>query len=75
MSQEALAKQVGITRKHLTQIETGRSLPSYELQSRLAEKLGPPVWDLFPRTEDEAGVTDRLAEADEVMARTGGGCS
>jgi putative transcriptional regulator len=47
MSQEALARAVGVSRNTVGSIETGRYEPSALLAFRLAEVLGEPVDRLF----------------------------
>jgi putative transcriptional regulator len=47
MTQEALAKSVGITRQTIIALETGRYAPSLELAMRLAGVFGCKVDDLF----------------------------
>lgn len=47
MTQEALAKSVGITRQTIIALETERYAPSLELAMRLAGTFGCKVDDLF----------------------------
>lgn len=47
MTQEALAKSVGVTRQTIIALETGRYAPSLELAMRLAGVFGCKVDDLF----------------------------
>ncbi len=47
MTQEALAKSVGITRQTIIALETGRYAPSLELAMRLAGVFGCKLDDLF----------------------------
>jgi putative transcriptional regulator len=47
MSQEALAKRVGIARQTIIAIEAGQYAPSLELAMRLASVFGRRVDDVF----------------------------
>ncbi|MBK8069134.1 MAG: helix-turn-helix transcriptional regulator [Rhodanobacteraceae bacterium] len=47
MSQEALARRVGITRQTVIALETGQYAPSLELAMRLAGEFGLRVDDVF----------------------------
>ena len=47
MTQEALAKSVGVTRQTIIALETGRYAPSLELAMRLAGVFCYKVDDLF----------------------------
>jgi len=47
MSQDALARRVGITRQTIVAIEGGRYAPSLELAMRLAHVFGRGVDDVF----------------------------
>jgi putative transcriptional regulator len=47
MSQEALAKRVGIARQTIIAIEAGQYAPSLELAMRLAQVFGKRVDDVF----------------------------
>jgi putative transcriptional regulator len=47
MTQEALAKAVGITRQTVIALESGRYTPSLELAMRLAAVFGKKVDDVF----------------------------
>jgi putative transcriptional regulator len=47
MTQEALARSVGVTRQTIIALETGRYAPSLELAMRLAAVFGCRVDDLF----------------------------
>ena len=47
MSQEALARAVGITRQTVIALETLRYAPSLELAMRLADVFGKSVNDVF----------------------------
>lgn len=47
MSQEALARSVGVTRQTIIALETGRYAPSLELAMRLAAVFDCKVDDLF----------------------------
>jgi putative transcriptional regulator len=47
LSQDDLARSVGVSRNTIGSIETGRYSPSALLAFRLAESLGMPVSELF----------------------------
>lgn len=47
LSQEALARRVGVTRQTIIAIEGGRYAPSLELAMRLARSFGLGVDDVF----------------------------
>lgn len=47
MSQEALARAVGITRQTVIALESLRYAPSLELAMRIADVFGQPVDDVF----------------------------
>lgn len=47
MSQEALAKRVGVARQTVIAIEAGQYAPSLELAMRLAQVFGRRVDDVF----------------------------
>lgn len=47
MTQDTLAKAVGVTRQTIVSLEGGRYAPSLELAMRLALVFGRPVDDLF----------------------------
>jgi putative transcriptional regulator len=47
MTQEALARAVGVTRQTIIALETGRYSPSLELAIRLADVFGKKVDDVF----------------------------
>ena len=47
MTQEALARAVGITRQTVISLETGRYAPSLELAMRLARVFGRGVDEVF----------------------------
>ncbi len=47
LTQDALARMVGVSRKTINTIETGKFVPSTLLAIRLARALGKSVEDLF----------------------------
>ena len=53
ISQETLAKNVGISRVHLSRIESGRAVPSVEIALRISGELGKEVGELFPAPRGE----------------------
>jgi putative transcriptional regulator len=52
LSQEALARAVGVTRQTIIAVEKGRFVPSTLLGLRLARFLGKPVEKIFWIVED-----------------------
>ncbi|ACK91920.1 conserved domain protein [Bacillus cereus AH820] len=47
MSQEKLAKEVGITRQYLSEIENGKKQPSVIIAIKIAKVLKIKVEDIF----------------------------
>lgn len=47
MTQEALAREVGVTRQTIIALEAGRYAPSLELAFRIARAFGAGVQDVF----------------------------
>ena len=60
MTQEHLARAVGVTRQTVVALETGRYAPSLELAMRLADVFGKTVDDVFFWTD---GKTPSLQKA------------
>ncbi len=65
LSQEWLAEQVGISRRHMIRIENGEHRPEPELRDKIAEALGAspdalPAVEQFPATFP-ASTTPRVA--------------
>lgn len=54
LSQDELAKLVGVTRQTISSIETGQYVPSALLAFLLAKALGKPVEQLFYLNGDES---------------------
>jgi putative transcriptional regulator len=54
MSQEALARRVGVARQTIIAIEGGRYAPSLELAMRLARSFGRSVDEVFFWAGDES---------------------
>lgn len=54
LSQEALARRVGVTRQTIIAIEGGRYAPSLELAMRLARSFDLSVDEVFFWTGDES---------------------
>jgi putative transcriptional regulator len=54
MTQEALAKAVGITRQTIIALEASRYAPSLELAMKIAEVFGCRVDDVFYRRKQTA---------------------
>jgi putative transcriptional regulator len=55
MSQDSLAKAIGVTRQTIISIEKGRFVPSTVLALRLARFFGKPVEELFQLADDGPG--------------------
>jgi putative transcriptional regulator len=54
MTQEELAKKVGVTRQTIISIEAGRYSPSLELAFRLAKIFNTTIEDVFLFEEDHS---------------------
>lgn len=54
MTQEALARDCGVTRQTIIALEAGRYAPSLELAFRIAEALERPLAEVFFRKTDAA---------------------
>jgi len=52
MSQEELAKRVGVTRQTIIAIENGKYLPSLRLAFKIAKVFGMKIEDIFIFEED-----------------------
>ena len=52
MSQEELARRVGVTRQTILAIEKGKYLPSLRLAFRIARVFGMKIEDIFIYDED-----------------------
>jgi len=52
MSQEELARRVGVTRQTIIAIEKGKYLPSLRLAFRIARVFGMKIEDIFIYDED-----------------------
>ena len=56
MTQEQLAKKVGVTRQTIIAIENGKYSPSLELAFRISLVFGSPLQEVFSyESEDEPG--------------------
>lgn len=55
LTQEDLARRVGVRRQTILAIEKGKFVPSALLAFRLAEALGMPVAELFEMEAGEGG--------------------
>ncbi|MBO8173473.1 MAG: helix-turn-helix transcriptional regulator, partial [Bacillaceae bacterium] len=53
MTQEELAKKVGVTRQTIIAIENGKYLPSLKLAFKLAKAFNVKIEDLFEYRESE----------------------
>jgi putative transcriptional regulator len=54
MSQDALAKAIGVTRQTIISIEKGHFVPSTLLSLKIARFFGKPLEEIFRIIEDEA---------------------
>jgi len=53
MSQEELARRVGVTRQTIIAIENGKYLPSLRLAFKIARVFGMKIEDIFIYNEEE----------------------
>ena len=53
MTQEELAKRVGVTRQTIIAIEKGKYLPSLKLAFKIARAFGLKIEDVFIYEEDD----------------------
>lgn len=53
MSQEKLAREIGVTRQTIHSIEKGKFVPSVVLALKLSEYFGKPVEELFYFTDQQ----------------------
>ena len=53
MSQESLARAIGVTRQTIISIERGRFVPSTIVAMKLARFFGKPVEEVFQIVEEE----------------------
>jgi putative transcriptional regulator len=65
MTQEELAKRVGVTRQTVIAIEKGKYNPSVALAIRIARVFGLRVEDVFSLSEDGEGEPGRKSRAEE----------
>lgn len=56
LSQKELAERVGLTNQSISDFETGRLNPSYEVMKRISKELDSPVDELFFKHREERGV-------------------
>ena len=68
LTQTALAKKIGITRKHLCKIEKGETFPSSEILSSIAKGLGVPIKELFSDPEELQNI-DLYSHSQRAMER------
>ena len=52
ISQEALAVAIGVTRKTINTVETGKFIPSTVLALKIARYFGVPVEEIFVLNDD-----------------------
>lgn len=53
LTQEELAKRIGVSRQTINSIEANRYVPSTVLALKLSEVFGKPVNDFFKLNEDD----------------------
>ncbi|MBQ8957802.1 MAG: helix-turn-helix transcriptional regulator [Bacteroidales bacterium] len=53
LTQEDLAKRVGVSRQSVNAIESGRYVPSTVLALKMAQVFGKPVEEIFSLEEDD----------------------
>ena len=58
MSQEELARRVGVTRQTIIAIENGKYLPSLKLAFKIARVFGMKIEDIFIYNEEEDSNTN-----------------
>lgn len=75
LTQQDLANRIGVTVVTVARWETSARRPALTEQRSVAAALGVSVTALFPRTDDEAALAGTVAELEDILARTGGGCS
>jgi transcriptional regulator with XRE-family HTH domain len=82
LTQPTLANRLGVSLRTVVRWEAvGRDVsdlgrrPNSIDQRRIADELGVPVSDLFPRTDREAELEGIADEYDDLLERVGGGCS
>jgi putative transcriptional regulator len=57
ITQEKLAKAIGIARPYLSKIERGDSEPGGAIMLKIADYFGLPAQDIFSNTDDEQAAT------------------
>lgn len=64
LTQEQLAEQLGIDQKHMSRIELGKSYPSLDRLSKIAEVVSVPLPKLFrfSHLSDEVDLQKQLSE-------------
>ncbi len=63
MSQEELARRVGVTRQTIIAIENGKYLPSLKLAFKIAKVFGMKIEDIFVFDEKEGNDRSSTSEA------------
>ena len=69
MTQENLAKEVGMTRTSITNIEKGRQKVLAHVLVELAEALNVPMGELLPKRDAVAEAVESLTPADREWFR------
>ena len=64
LTQEQLAEQLGIDQKHMSRIELGKSYPSLDRLTKIAETVGTPLPNLFKfgHLHDEGDLYQQASE-------------
>jgi putative transcriptional regulator len=56
LTQEAIARKIGISRQTIVAIETGKYAPSLELAFRIADAFGVEIGEVFDYTFEEVSI-------------------
>lgn len=67
LTQEALAEKIDRTADAVSQLERGKSLPSFETLERLARALGVPIRDFFDAGKGDEGGFQRTKLIAELL--------
>lgn len=60
LTQEQLAEQIGIDNKHLSRIEKGRHMPTYNIIKRLAKVLDFDIFEIDNMSVDSIKQPDKI---------------
>lgn len=73
LTQEELARMVGVTRKTVNTIEGGKYNPSIDIAYRMAKIFGVAIEELFCFEEEETGVYETEDEFNNKMKKEANG--